>query len=170
MSHELDTSWFKHRLDTIAADMGGNRIMSARQQPEGDAKPQQCFANVDRKVARDGGLKVFGWTPHWRRVAAIPGPGYLFPTQHAVWVSSDGLVVDVTPYPEGKHAPLSLNPGFSPIIIDMSAAPNGNVSLPLRFIPLDDDNADLVTYVAELNAKETEHYSAALIAAGSTSG
>jgi hypothetical protein len=167
MAQKMDKRWFKRRLDAIAADMGGKQIMSARQQPEADAKPQQCFANVDRKVAREGGLKVFGWTPHWRRVEAIPGPGYLFLTHHAVWVSRDGLVVDVTPYPDAKHAPLSLNPDYSPVIIDMDAVPNGSVSLPLRFIALDENNSELIAYVAELNAKEAEHHAAALAAAAS---
>jgi hypothetical protein len=165
MSQEMDARWFKRQLDAIAADMGAERIMSARQQPEADAKPQQCFANVDRKVEREGGIRVFGWTPHWRLVEAIPGPGYLFLTHHAVWVSSDGLVVDVTPYPDAKHAPLSLNPGYSPVIVDMSAVPVGNVSRPLRFISLDEHNSDLIAYVTELNAKEAENYSAALAAA-----
>ena len=76
--------------------------------------------------------------------------------------------MDVTPYPDAKHAPLSLNPGYSPVIVDMSAVPNGNVSLPLRFIPLDEHNFDLIAYVKELNAKEAEHYSAVLAAAAAS--
>jgi hypothetical protein len=78
--------------------------------------------------------------------------------------------VDVTPYPDAKRAPLSLNPGYSPIIVDMSAVPNGNVSLPLRFIPLDEHHSDLIAYATELNTQEAEHYSAALAASRSISG
>lgn len=157
----MDAQWFKQRIEAVAANMGGKRIMSARQLSEPDAQPSQCFANVDRKVARDGGFKVLGWTPHWRVVEAIPGPGYLFLTHHAVWVSGDGYVIDVTPYPDPRHAPLSLNAGYSPFIIDPAAVPDGHVSLPLRFIALDTADARLVAHVEELSRNEEEHYRAA---------
>lgn len=158
----VDARWFKQKLEIIASDMGGKHMISARQKPEPGAQPQQCFNNVDLVMDRRGGTKVFGWTPHWRLVRSEPGPGYLFLTHHAVWRSPVGMHVDVTPYPDPKHAPLSLKAGYTPLIVDMIAQPVSNLSLPLRFIALDINNPEIVAYVADLNAREAESYAQVL--------
>ena len=99
-----------------------------------------------------------GWTFHHRYVASIPGAGYLYVTHHAVWHSPPGHLVDVTPYPDALHRPLS--PSEETLfLMDDRALPvtrTGLVApLPLRYFVLDDDPA-LAAYVEHLNDEELE--------------
>lgn len=64
--------------------------------PEPRAKPGECFWNVKAKVEQDGGRIELGriiW--EW--------PGILLNAEaHAVWVSEERELVDVTPKPDGE--------------------------------------------------------------------
>ena len=56
-----------------------------------DDEPLNCFGNVRKKVAEDGGRIVFGWAIwEWPRV-------YIDAEHHAVYESSQGDWIDVTP-------------------------------------------------------------------------
>lgn len=60
-------------------------------EPEPDALEKECFPNVEAKIARDGGRMLCGWQlwewPHVMVEAEF----------HAIWLSPDGQMVDVTP-------------------------------------------------------------------------
>lgn len=52
----------------------------------------ECFPNVDEKIHRDGGVRVLGWQ--------IWQTEYLIEAEfHAVWMSSEGNLLDITPKP-----------------------------------------------------------------------
>lgn len=55
------------------------------------ARPLYCYPNVENKVATDGGSIVYGW-----QIWECPGL-YLEAEFHAVWESSSGEWVDITP-------------------------------------------------------------------------
>jgi hypothetical protein len=59
--------------------------------PEPWCKPGDCFENVRRKVAKEGGAIQFGW-------AVWEWPGvFLEAEHHAVYVRPDSSFVDITP-------------------------------------------------------------------------
>lgn len=59
--------------------------------PGPEALPQECYANVDHRVAAAGGRPVVGWAIwEWNEV-------FVEAEHHAVWEGSDGLV-DITPH------------------------------------------------------------------------
>lgn len=59
-------------------------------QVEPDAKPIECFPNVQSKIKVDGGDIVYGW--------AIWFTGHMIEAEfHAVWRSPAGELVDITP-------------------------------------------------------------------------
>ena len=60
-------------------------------------KIDDCFPNVKRKIANDGGSIQHGWMIwEW--------PGQLVEGEfHAVWVAPDGNYVDITPKPDGER-------------------------------------------------------------------
>lgn len=59
--------------------------------PSLDAVAGECFGNVDKAIASDGGSAVFGWQIwEW--------PGVLIEAEfHAVWQSPEGAMHDLTP-------------------------------------------------------------------------
>jgi len=65
-------------------------------QPETDAVVNECFPNVETKIARVGGRMLCGWQlwewPHVLVEAEF----------HAVWLSPEGEMVDITPKPHGE--------------------------------------------------------------------
>lgn len=65
-------------------------------QPEVDAVIDECFPNVEAKIARAGGHMLCGWQlwewPHVMVEAEF----------HAVWVSPEGELVDITPKPQSE--------------------------------------------------------------------
>lgn len=65
-------------------------------QPEADAVVNECFPNVEAKIARAGGRMLCGWQLwEW--------PNVLIEAEfHAVWVSPVGELVDITPKPHGE--------------------------------------------------------------------
>lgn len=59
--------------------------------PQADAKENDCFVNVERKVKDAGGTCQYGWVIwEWEGVM-------LEAEFHAIWVSQDGKRLDVTP-------------------------------------------------------------------------
>src|SRR6185437_7506238 len=65
-------------------------------QPETDAVVNECFPNVEAKIARAGSRMLCGWQlwewPHVLVEAEF----------HAVWLSPEGEMVDITPKPDGE--------------------------------------------------------------------
>lgn len=74
----------------------GNQAVYLTVQPEADAIVNECFPNVEAKVVRSGGRMLCGWQlwewPHVLVEAEF----------HAVWVSPEGEMVDITPKPQGE--------------------------------------------------------------------
>lgn len=60
---------------------------------ENDAKPLNCYFNVEEKVKRDGGSIVYGW-------AILKGDLILEAEHHGIWKSDSGLLYDITPREE----------------------------------------------------------------------
>ena len=96
---------------------------------------------------------------HHRFAEKIPGhPLYLYLTHHAVWADLDGRLIDVTPYPDARHRPITTvnDPLF---LVDDTARPiaagGQPAPLPSRFFAID-DGPELAAYLAELNRKERE--------------
>lgn len=127
--------------------------------PEPGAQPTDCFRNVERKIAKDGGGAQCGYTFHHRFATRIEGlPLYIYLTHHAVWVSPMGELLDITPYPDQRHAPFDRDgkikflpdDAATPVMVQGQPAPQ-----PSRFFAVD-DNEELKAYVAELNRKEQE--------------
>ncbi|WP_237051002.1 SEC-C domain-containing protein [Lysobacter capsici] len=64
--------------------------------PDPEAFVNECFPNVEAKIVRAGGSMLCGWQlwewPHVLVEAEF----------HAVWLSPDGGMVDITPKPHGE--------------------------------------------------------------------
>ena len=147
-------------VKAFAATISRQQVGIILHRPESWAKPTQCFGNVDRKVAQDGGRKQFGWMFHVRRMASKPGAEYLIAANHAVWVARDGTVIDVTPFhADPKHEPITSEGGHVVFLVDDAAAPQvfGNVGVPRpsHFYALGDD-PEVLRYVASLQRDEQE--------------
>lgn len=91
-------------------------------QPEADAVVNECFPNVEAKIARAGGRMLCGWQlwewPHVLVEAEF----------HAVWLSPEGEMADITPKPHGEARGLFVpdeRRRYDGIAID-------NVRMPLR--------------------------------------
>lgn len=91
-------------------------------QPETDAIEKACFPNVEAKITRDGGHMLCGWQLwEWPQVMVEA-------ELHAVWVSPEDQMVDITPKPGNETTVL-----FVPD--PRRRAPNAtvdNVRLPVR--------------------------------------
>jgi len=64
--------------------------------PEPFYKSNHCFQNVAAKIEKNGGSMQHGWMVWETPNKLIEGEF------HAVWVSADGELVDVTPKPDGE--------------------------------------------------------------------
>lgn len=107
--------------------------------PEAEAIVNECFPNVEAKMARAGGRMLCGWQlwewPHVLVEAEF----------HAVWVSSEGEMVDITPKPQGETRILFVpdqRRRYDGIVVD-------NVRMPLR----DDQLISDFIQVAEMKTK-----------------
>lgn len=58
--------------------------------PEPYAKVVECFPAVEEKIRRDGGAQQIGWQI-WKTDILVEGEF------HAVWLSPDGQLLDITP-------------------------------------------------------------------------
>ena len=144
------------RIKEIAASVSQQPLGLALHRPEPWAKATRCFENVGRKISEDGGSGRLGWTFHHRYADNIRGVGYLFLTHHAVWHSRGGQLIDVTPYPDARHRPLSPSDDILFLVDDLAQPvlrPGLIAPLPLRYFVLDDDPA-FADYVDFLNKQE----------------
>lgn len=146
-------------INAVARQVSKQPMGLALHKPESWAEATNCFRNVERKVAESRGRAQFGWTIHHRLAEKIEGlPLYLYLTHHAVWISPDGKLIDVTPYPNPRHKPVGQ--GDDPIFpIDDHAQPvpvgSQSAPLPLRFFAVD-DSEELKAYIEHLNQREQE--------------
>jgi hypothetical protein len=60
----------------------------------GSAQEEQCFNNVEDRVANEGGQVLWGWYFVYRKERGVE---FLQAINHAVWKNADTLI-DVTPY------------------------------------------------------------------------
>jgi hypothetical protein len=100
----------------------GNQAVFLAVKPEADAVVNECFPNVEAKIARMGGHMLCGWQlwewPHLLIEAEF----------HAVWVSTEGEMVDITPKAQGETRILFVphqRRRYEGIVVD-------NVRMPLR--------------------------------------
>lgn len=60
--------------------------------PDPDALMNECFPNVQRKIARDGGTHINGWAIwQWANIM-------IEAEAHSVWKTADGKLIDITPH------------------------------------------------------------------------
>lgn len=59
--------------------------------------PNHCFPNVQQKIKMDGGAIQHGWTIWECRQRYVEGEF------HAVWISPDGQLKDITPKIDGER-------------------------------------------------------------------
>lgn len=90
--------------------------------PESDAVGNECFPNVEAKISRSGGRMLCGWQlwewPHVMAEAEF----------HAVWVSPEEEMVEITPKPHGEASILFVpdeRRRYTGVAVD-------NVRIPLR--------------------------------------
>jgi hypothetical protein len=142
----------KH-IEAFALGITSQPLRHARHCPEVWGQRTNCFENVRRKVEQDGGGALSGWMFHYRRVLAIPGPGYLIAVNHAVWRASDGQLIDVTPFhADPTHHPVGPARGVIFFLTDAAAMP-ALVAYPSRFHPLTPDEL-MVKHVQRLSEEE----------------
>ncbi len=76
-----------------------------------------CFENVDRKIAKSGGSKLFGWA-----IWHIPDL-YFEAEHHAVWRNKNGGLIDVSPQ-MGQRRRMLFLPDPSAVYDPMCPHPN----------------------------------------------
>ena len=92
----------------------------------------ECYANCQRKVSRSGGSLQSGWIFASRREN-----DYVIASAHAVWLSPDGVLIDITPIlplekmPEWVVPPLRDTEGHVVFLPDDKAFEQPNKLLPL---------------------------------------
>src|SRR4028118_1865347 len=69
--------------------------------PVAGATPNSCFSNVTAKIAEAGGSQILGWTI-WATPVMVEAEF------HALWRSSAGELIDVSPRPHGESRILFL--------------------------------------------------------------
>lgn len=60
------------------------------------SKPDNCFFNVMEKVSKDNGEIIYGWKIHL-------SPILLVAERHAVWMSTKGELIDISPDPHNQQ-------------------------------------------------------------------
>jgi hypothetical protein len=148
-----DDVFSKENIDRVARQVSSGPKGLAFHQPEPWAGVNVCIDNVLRKVERDGGRALYGWTLSMRRAAA---GDYLLFTHHAVWNSPVGTLIDVTPlHPNPAIRPI-LQGSSTLILVDFDAEPvliraaNGKhayAPLPSKYLPLK-EGEELQRYLA----------------------
>ena len=99
--------------------------------PESDAVANECFPNVQAKIEREGGQMLCGWQiwewPHVMVEAEF----------HAVWLSPEGQMIDITPKPHGETQILFVPDdrlGYSGVTVDNKRMPLRDDQLIRHFI------------------------------------
>jgi len=112
----------RHIQQLIEKVVPGGSPVYLTVQPEADAVVNECFPNVEARIARAGGHMLCGWQiwewPHVMVEAEF----------HAVWVSSEGQFVEITPKPQGEATILfvpDVRRTYAGVAVD-------NVRLPMR--------------------------------------
>ncbi len=112
----------RHIQQLIEKVVPGGSPVYLTVQPEADAVVNECFLNVEARIARAGGHMLCGWQswewPHVMVEAEF----------HAVWVSSEGQFVEITPKPQGEATILfvpDVRRTYAGVAVD-------NVRLPMR--------------------------------------
>jgi hypothetical protein len=147
-------------IERFARTISAQPLGLAKYAPEPGADIRLCFENARGKAEQSGGEVRFGWMFQHKLVQQIPGPGYLIGIHHAVWRGPNGYLFDVTPlHPEPQHHPLAVR-GDTLFLVDDLAQPVRSGRLlgprPIKFFALDED-AQLVSHVERLRAKEEQH-------------
>ena len=146
-------------LKVFAQTISKEPLGLALYRPQSWAQPTRCFENAERQAEQQGGSAILGWMFHYRVVADIAGPGYLIAAHHAVWHTTTGQLVDVTPFhADPKHHPIA--PGGDVLfLVDSEARPvtvGSNITArPSRFHAIDRAER-LVAHVRRLQQKEQE--------------
>ncbi len=84
------TSAVKRLINRIAP---GQQPQYVKVLIESDAEINECFVNLEKKRKRDGGGIQLGWAIWYL-------PGILMEAEfHAVWISPDGDLIDISPRP-----------------------------------------------------------------------
>lgn len=79
------------RIDAFAQRIGNSAAVRISVLPSSDARKLDCGANVDRAIAKDGGVALKGYRVWWI-------PNVLIEAQaHVVWQQINGTVIDITP-------------------------------------------------------------------------
>lgn len=154
----LSDSELVKTINAFAASISSEPIGLAYHKPEKYAEHTRCFENSIKKMSLDGGAVQFGWIFSHRFPGNLKNSkGYLMATHHAVWYSTDGSLIDVTPLnPDPKHQPFRPN-GNILFLMDSKAEPviigNYIAPRPIIFYPVEDE-VNLVSYVKKLNERE----------------
>jgi hypothetical protein len=91
-------------------------------EPDEDAKVNECFPNVQAKIARSGGTMLCGWQL-WEWPSVLVEAEF-----HAIWVSPDGVLNEITPKQDGERTIL-----FVPIpSLTYKGMAKDNVRIPIR--------------------------------------
>ncbi|WP_458068503.1 zinc chelation protein SecC [Rhodanobacter sp. BL-MT-08] len=112
----------RHVQKLITKVVPGGNAAYVTVRPDADAVVNECFPNVAAKIVRSGGHMLCGWQiwewPHVLVEAEF----------HAVWVSPEGKLIDITPKLHGEDTILFLSDArrtYTGVVID-------NVRLPAR--------------------------------------
>ena len=103
-----------HNLNPIETSLWVNVV------PERWALQNECFPNVRKKIAMDGGSYVNGWTI-WQWANML-----ITAEAHSIWKSEAGDLIDITPHNYNEHTILFVpdsNVRFEGIVIPSKRAP-----------------------------------------------
>ncbi|WP_238978994.1 SEC-C domain-containing protein [Novilysobacter arseniciresistens] len=112
----------RHIQRLIEKVVPGGQPVNLTVQPEAGAVVNECFPNVEAKIASAGGRMQCGWQIwEWPQVMVEA-------EFHAVWVSPEGQFVEITPKPHGEATILFVpdaRRSYTGIAVD-------NVRMPVR--------------------------------------
>lgn len=147
-------------INRAARSISDGPVGLAYHRPQAWAQPHTCYGNVLEMMRREGGVGQSGWMFLIRMRAGVGY--YIIATPHAVWrPPHDNILVDVTPHPDPKHAPVMQN-GDVVFLVDNNAnmvevTDDVALSPPLRLFAVGDSPA-LVEYVAGKNEKYADEF------------
>ncbi len=147
MTEQEKTDRFLEAIEVLGA--GSDLMVLDRHEPDADARPNECFANCQRRVARSGGAAQCGWVFNFRRES-----DYVVATAHAVWRSPDGDLIDITPMLPTHNLPESVLRPLPDIVGRLVFLPDAKAfKQPNKYLPLTKNRA-LVKACRQRNRKE----------------